>query len=131
MMKGILAIALVFTLVCHQVKSYAGPMEDGFGYEDIEAMMNSLESQKRPKTDQERAEKIQAQMIETLFLAPIFKNSEIFNDKDEDEDEESMVQSSGGNQLYKAVMMRELAKDMAKKDMLKMNKQMIKLNQGG
>lgn len=96
-----------------------------YSAQDVNFMLNDAEQKSQSKDPEKTAEFAQAQLIQKLFLEPIFMNNEL-HDSSEDEDDEDLASIRQNNDMYNGIIMKEVAQMMAKKDALKMKKVFLK-----
>ncbi|MSR89095.1 MAG: hypothetical protein EXS67_05535 [Candidatus Margulisbacteria bacterium] len=93
--------------------------------QDVSLMLNLADHKHQSKDPEKMAELAQAQLIQKLFLEPVFMNNEL-HDSSEDDDDEDLESIRQNNDMYNGIIMKEVAQMMAKKDALKMKKIFLK-----
>jgi hypothetical protein len=103
-----------------------------FAFDGVSGMMmNNIDSlldqhddmRSETMTDEEKMILVQAHIIQTMFLKPLLEDDPILQmnkEEKEAEMEESMIPMSSQFEFYNKMMSRELATNLAKKDILKM-----------
>ena len=105
------------------VPVFAQDISGIYSAQDVNFMLNDAEA--KPKDPEKTAELAQAQLIQKLFLEPVFMNNEL-HDSSEDEYDEDLASIRQNNDMYNGIIMKEVAQMMAKKDALKMKKTFLK-----
>lgn len=105
------------------VPVFAQDISGIYSAQDVNFMLNDAEA--KSKDPEKTAELAQAQLIQKLFLEPVFMNNEL-HDSSEDEDDEDLASIRQNNDMYNGIIMKEVAQMMAKKDALKMKKTFLK-----
>ncbi|RAP33535.1 hypothetical protein DID75_01860 [Candidatus Marinamargulisbacteria bacterium SCGC AG-410-N11] len=115
MIKAVLVTLIIFFTTCLNA------------FEGVSSYGDIFTQSRRFNTDEKKIQEVQAHFIKNIFTDPLIKSMHVF-DSDEDKEEGGSVFSSN-NEYFDSILALEIAKDLAKRDILGLEKLIRKQSQ--